>query len=188
MELTIEREQQLLAQIPEDISAFEPIYNHFYPKIFTFVYRRTFDYEKACDITAQTFFKVLEKIDTYSFQGYSIGSWIYKIASNEVKKSYRRATIWKMVSLEKVEFCLSDMEGADDEIKAAEDLLIDQGEAKELHKALGNLKEHYHQALVLRYWEKLPLVEIARILDKSESAIKGILHRGLIKLKAQLEA
>ena len=43
------------------------------------------------------------------------------------------------------------------------------------------------EAVVLRYWQGLPLAEIAQRMERSPAAVAGLLHRGLRQLRSTLE-
>jgi RNA polymerase sigma-70 factor, ECF subfamily len=57
-----------------------------------------------------------------------------------------------------------------------------------LADALARLPEHQREALVLHYWQGRSLAEIGVSLDRSTSAVAGLLKRGLKQLRAQLDA
>ncbi|MFT4542274.1 MAG: RNA polymerase sigma-70 factor (ECF subfamily) [Planctomycetota bacterium] len=48
------------------------------------------------------------------------------------------------------------------------------------------LPEAQQEAVVLRYWQGLPLAEIARRMERSPAAVAGLLHRGLRQLRDSL--
>jgi RNA polymerase sigma-70 factor (ECF subfamily) len=56
----------------------------------------------------------------------------------------------------------------------------------QLAEALDTLPEAQREAIVLHYWQDWSLDEIGEHLGRSPSAIAGLLHRGLKKLRAAL--
>lgn len=52
--------------------------------------------------------------------------------------------------------------------------------------AIAELPEQQRVALILAKYEELPYVEIARVLDSSEKAIKSLVHRARESLRARL--
>jgi RNA polymerase sigma-70 factor (ECF subfamily) len=183
MSITLEQEQQLVQKAQTDPDAFGEIYDCYYPQILRYIARRVFDYDTAYDITANTFYKAFCKIKDFKWQNISIAAWLYRIASNEIKKHYRKFSIFKQVNIADIENFLTDPESADSEIKAAQEELEKNDQAKKLHQYMKQLKENYHQFLILRYWEKKSLKEIAEIFGKNENNVKIILHRATKKLK-----
>jgi RNA polymerase sigma-70 factor (ECF subfamily) len=57
-----------------------------------------------------------------------------------------------------------------------------------LADALARLPEHQREALVLHYWQGCSLAEISVSLDRSTTAVAGLLKRGLKHLREQLDA
>jgi RNA polymerase sigma-70 factor (ECF subfamily) len=53
-------------------------------------------------------------------------------------------------------------------------------------EALDQLPPNQREAVVLRYWENLPLVEIAKRLQSTAPAVSGLLQRGLKNLRTHL--
>jgi len=56
----------------------------------------------------------------------------------------------------------------------------------QVQNALVNLKDDYQEAIVLRYIDDLPVSEIAKIMEKSENAVRVTIHRALKALKKEL--
>lgn len=61
---------------------FEALYKEFSPKIFRLCLGYVNDFEKAKDLTQETFIAVWQNLDAFKQQS-GIGTWIYKIASNK---------------------------------------------------------------------------------------------------------
>jgi RNA polymerase sigma-70 factor, ECF subfamily len=57
-----------------------------------------------------------------------------------------------------------------------------------LADALARLPEHQREVLVLHYWQGCTVGEIGVALDRSPSAVAGLLKRGLKHLRAELDA
>lgn len=170
----------------QDPEAFAALYDHYYEPILRFTTRRTMDHQIAYDITANTFYKALKSIHKYTWRGVPFSAWLYRIASNEIKKHFRSWNLLKGVSLDKVVDYITSEEEADLELKEADALLQKNVDIQKLHIALKKLKENHHQILILRFWEQKKLKEIGDIMGKSEQNIKVIIHRSLKKLKTYL--
>ena len=56
-----------------------------------------------------------------------------------------------------------------------------------LAEALESLPEVQRQAIVMQYWHGNSLAEIGQQLDRTPSAVAGLLHRGLKKLRGVLD-
>ena len=62
-----------------------------------------------------------------------------------------------------------------------------QERAIRLAEALAQLPEAQREAVILRHWHGLSLLEIGRELDCTTAAVTGLLHRGLKNLRKQLQ-
>ncbi len=62
-------------------------------------------------------------------------------------------------------------------------LQVDEPELDELWLVLARLPLRRRAALVLRYYEDLPIDEIARLLDCRPGTVSSLLHRGLADLR-----
>ena len=66
-------------------------------------------------------------------------------------------------------------------------LHVDAPEHDELWGVLARLPERRRSALVLRYYEDLPVAEIARLLGCRPGTVSSLLHRGLADLRKVLD-
>jgi RNA polymerase sigma-70 factor (ECF subfamily) len=58
-----------------------------------------------------------------------------------------------------------------------------QESSQALHVCIAELPEDYRQVILLRYFEGLPLAEVAQELGRSEGAVRGLLDRARAKLR-----
>ena len=72
-----------------DSSAFGKLYDHYQPMIYRFVLIKVGRREEAEDITHQVFLQAWQNIRTYRHRGHPFGSWLYRIARNQVIDHYR---------------------------------------------------------------------------------------------------
>jgi RNA polymerase sigma-70 factor (ECF subfamily) len=154
-------------------AAFTELYNFYFEKIFRFIYYRVGHKEAAEDLCEEVFIKVFRKISSLdnnsSFEG-----WLYQIARNGVIDHYRDKK--QTIPLEEVENTLEYENNVLDLLKLDEHQKI-------LLKLLKQLKPDQQAVLKLKFLEDLENPEIARILNKSEGAIRVIQHRALLALQ-----
>lgn len=160
-----------------DHLAFGRIYDLYFEKVYRFVYFRVNHREAAEDLVAEVFVKVWGKAreiqDTRSFNG-----WIYQIARNLVIDYYRSRK--QNVDLTLVENILE-----------YEDNMVDRTnlsfQQKSFLEELKNLTEEQQLVIKLKFLDELENSDIARILGKSEGAIRVIQHRAIAELKHLLD-
>jgi RNA polymerase sigma-70 factor (ECF subfamily) len=56
-----------------------------------------------------------------------------------------------------------------------------------LAEALGKLPTAQHEAVLAHYLQGMPLAEVAHQMQRSTSAVMGLLHRGLVQLRTLLQ-
>jgi len=175
----MEGEQNLVESARKgDSEAFGALYDYYLPRIYRFVLFKVQGREQAEDITQHTFLKAWENIRGYKPQGHPFGSWLYRIARNTVIDHYRK----QGAHLDIQEVSPESL-GVDNTLVAKLEIKI---QWEEVIDAIGELKEVEQDVLIMRFVEDMPHIEVAKAVDKSESAVKVIQHRALKKLKESL--
>jgi RNA polymerase sigma-70 factor (ECF subfamily) len=170
----IRLEYEILQRSKKNPKAFGELYEKHFDRIFNFVYRQTDDEDLTADLCSQTFLIALKNIDRYEFRGIPFSAWLYKIASNEVNKHYRKRKQVKVFSIEE-ERVRALMEQANEDW---DDDLI-----RRLLQYLKELPTDMLQILELRFFEDKDFKEIAYILDITESGAKMRTYRALDRLR-----
>jgi len=143
-----------------------------------YLYQMTGDYQKAVDLSQETFLRIYFKADKYKPIA-PFSSWVYAIASNlaktELKKRYRA----NVVSIDDI------VPGAETSTPSGES--TDSGLIKNLRQALETLSPRYRIPVVLKDMEGYSQEEIARIIKRPIGTVKARISRGRSLLKKQLE-
>ncbi|MGI6588776.1 MAG: RNA polymerase sigma factor [Peptococcia bacterium] len=172
-------EQKLLQRIKVDKQAFLVVYDQHFSQIYNYIFYRTFNQADAEELTSQTFLAALENIDRYEYRNIPILVWLYKIAANEVVDFYRR----KRATLE----CeWKETDSLRDSESSPETVYLHKSEKEQLSSYLQTLAPRQQEALILRYRHDLSYKEISEIMEKTEGAIKQLLHRGLKNLRERM--
>jgi RNA polymerase sigma-70 factor, ECF subfamily len=161
---------------PTSLEELGEAYDHFFPKIYRFLYYRTNEKEVAEDLTSLTFLKSVEHFSKFSPKKGSFNSWIYRIARNTLTDHYR--TNKKTLNIEDI-ISLSTDENVPEKVQTQLNL-------EELQEALKNLNETQRDIIIMRVWDDLPYQEIAEIIGKSESNCKVIFGRAVKKLQTHV--
>ena len=170
----IRKEQTIIERSKDDVRAFGQIYELYFDRIYNFILRQTDDEDVAGDICSQVFINTLNSLAKYEFRGLPFSAWLYKIASNEVKKHYRRNKGKKVFSLEEIKI---------KEIVEQSDTEWDQSMIDQLIEFMKDLPTDMLQVLELRFFEDKDFKEIAFILEITESGAKMRTYRALDKLR-----
>jgi len=136
---------------------------------------RRSDPDTAEEVTAQVFLVAWRRRDALPEEPLP---WLYGVARRALADQRRSAS--RRVRLrDRLEHTSTRRDGDDSELE-----LADAG----LAGALNGLSEADREALLLRYWEELEPVQIARVMGCSRAAAAVRLHRARGRLRRALEA
>ena len=168
----------LLAQrATTDEEAFEELYEHFFPRVYNFIYARLKNSADADDVTSITFMKMNENLESYDPARAAFSTWLFRIANNALIDSTRRASNTQETEWEDC------FDPAAPDYQEPERQIIASETNRGLLKALDKLNERERRIIELRYWGEQDTRTIAEILSMSESNVRVTLHRTLGKLK-----
>jgi len=184
--MDLSEEKELVRQAQKAPNAFAELYDQYYPKIFSYVLRRTANLEAAQDITSETFFNALRKLWQFRWRNISFSSWLYKIATNEINQYFRKTEYKKSASLEELQeqgFEPVSPHDPESELIEAQEKLKQYQDFQEIQEKIVRLPAKYQEVISLRFFEQKQIKEIGEILGKKEGTIKSLLHRALDKLR-----
>lgn len=153
--------------------ALADLYEAYFVRVYRFVYYRVSHRETAEDLTEDTFVKAFAGLknleNTAAFEG-----WLFQISRNLVIDYYRKKK--QLVPLDTVENTLE----YDTNVVDIINLQIEQSI---LIKLLKELNEEQQTVVKMKFLEDLDNSTIAKVLNKTEGAIRVIQHRAIAKLK-----
>jgi RNA polymerase sigma-70 factor (ECF subfamily) len=144
----------------------------------TYVYYRVSDQATAEDLTAEVFVRMVAKIRHYRHRGKPILAWLYTIARNLTTDYYRRNGRNPRMPLDE-----RLVAGSGNPVTAVEGRLA----ADCLRRALCHLTEAQKLVIVAKFVEDRSNREVARLLGKTEGAVKSLQHRALASLRRAIE-
>ena len=108
-------EQELMRQVQEgNEMAFGQVITAYKDRIVNYLYQFTGDYQKAVELSQETFLRVYFKARQYRPIA-PLSSWIYAIATNLARTEMKRARRASLVSLDDINACLLYTSDAADE-------------------------------------------------------------------------
>lgn len=131
------------------------------------------DIHEAEDLMIEAFALMFVKRRPVSEDG-SFRAYLYKTARRLAGKAIKKHRIhigWEELSFELPGEAL------------AETSLFENERKKQLYEALEELKPEYQEALYLVYFEDMSYRDTAKVMGRSESQIKNLVHRGKKSLK-----
>jgi RNA polymerase sigma-70 factor (ECF subfamily) len=161
-----------------DPAALTQIYEENFDRIYRYIVLKIGDRTEAEDMTQQVFLNALKSLPSFKWQGMPFSAWLYRIAHNQIvdylRKKSRRATVTLDESL-----AVGD---SDDPRQVTERKI----EIEELARATQKLTQAQREVVSLRFTGELSIAEVARIMGKSEGAIKALQHSAIAALRRVL--
>jgi RNA polymerase sigma-70 factor (ECF subfamily) len=174
-----------------DAAAVGILHHRYYPKIYRLALLKTNHADDAADIASETFWRALEHLPNYEFRRCdSLYPWLHRIATNLIIDAARARPAGGEVSLDATTAddvgsfleCLPDTSPSPQE-------LVERKEVQALvRQAITRLPADQGEAVLYRFVGDLSIKEIARALDRSEGAVKSLLHRALVSLRSGMLA
>ena len=157
----------------------EELYRTYFDIVYRYIRSISQDGSLAEEVTQETFFKALEKID--QFRGdCDVRVWLCQIAKNTLYDHLKKQKK-QLFGDEKLE----KAESADGEL--LEEKLAQQSQAMEIHKVLHRLSEPYKEVFSLRTFGELTFREIGMLFGKSENWARVTYYRARVKIREELE-
>ena len=156
--------------------AFERLYEAHARPLLAFLVYRTGDVGLAEDILADTFERVLERGGSFDPRRGSEKTWLYSIALNRLRDHARRAAA-EARALDRA------VAGGGGVAASAMDVVEDRDAVL---RALAGLSGEEREAVALRYGADLSIREIAKIVRRPSTTVKGRLYHALRKLRDEL--
>lgn len=162
--------------IAGDKEAMGALYEQHQDAIYRYFYYRVGNQQAADDLTSDVFVSMIEALPGYEQRGLPFRAWLFRIARNRAVDYYRKQSRYKKSKL-------TDNLAAPDRpaIKAQINLTTEA-----LQRALDFLNDDQRNVFIMRIVLEMSIAETAQALDKTESSVKGLQHRGLIALRRAL--
>ena len=174
----VQDESTLLARARQlDPEALAHIHDTYYALIFRYVAFRVGDHATAEDLTSEVFMRLLTALRDKGAPQNTLRGWLYGVAARVVSDHHRKAYRAPQVELDE-SYASADHDPADivDRKMVQEDVL----------RAMQELTEEQRHVLSLRFGSDMPIQDVARVLGKSEGAVKQLQARAVAALARKL--
>lgn len=157
----------------------DAIYKRYCKCVYNFLYKLTNDIELSEELTQETFYTAIKKINTLNKKE-SIRTWLYQIAKNKWK-DYLKKNKKANIDLDEntVENLVANYDIEEDMI--AKDNII------EFYKKIHMLDIDTREIIYLKIIRNFTFKEISQILGKNEEWARTKFYRGKLKLKESLK-
>jgi len=162
-------------------SAFEKLYYHYFVPIFRYIFFRVETKEEAEDLTQKVFLKAWEGLRSFERKTNSFSSWLYKIAKNTIVDYYKERKNFVLKAETEILNKIKDKKSDPLEIAKKKEMI------DFLKKAIEELTPDQKEVIVLKFINDLSNKEIAKIMGKTEEAIRALQYRALLSLREKFK-
>ena len=148
----------------------------FADKLFRYIRIKIQNKQQAEDILQEAFIKTWRNLHLFTIEGGNFQAWMYRITSNCMNDYFRK--IYRQP--ESLELNENIDKPSGENLQKA---VADKFETEQLLQAFDLLPAQYKEILELRFVQDLSPDETAKILNKSNLAVRVLQHRALKKLR-----
>ena len=156
----------------------ERIYREYFTIVYCYILSLSKDESVAEDITQETFFRAMKKLDEFRGDS-SVETWLIQIAKrlyyNYADKASRRR---------KIDYDQPDLRQVQEE---TEDGFIRKEYSGRINRILHGLKEPYKEVFMLRVYGELSFKEIGELFMKGDAWARVTYHRARNMIREELE-
>ena len=160
-----------------DEQAFAQFYEKYFDKIYRYVTLRISDKIEAEDITQQVFLKALQSISSFKWKGIPFSAWLFRIAHNQAVDYLRKKTKQATIPIDESKASFSSNPQL---------LMEEKLDTEQLLLATKQLTAAQREVISLRFAGELSIAEVAKIMGKSQGAVKALQHSAIVALRKVL--
>ncbi len=171
-------DEEILKLYAEESSrnmALHQLIEKYQQKIYWQIRKIVIDHDDADDVMQNTFIKVWKGLENFKEES-QLFTWLYRIATNEALTFLRQKQKRNTVSLEPIEYQLSQTLESDEYFK---------GDAIQLklQQAILSLPEKQRVVFNMRYYDEMPYEQMSEVLETSVGALKASYHHAAKKIE-----
>jgi RNA polymerase sigma-70 factor (ECF subfamily) len=175
----VQDEEKLVKRAQQEPEAFAQIYEEYFDKIYRYIVIRIGSEAEAEDLTQQVFLNALKSLSSFKWRGVPFSAWLYRIAHNQVVDYLRKKTKHATESLDGMAKAVIGNDDPQMEFERKVDI-------EQVLLATKRLTEAQREVISLRFASELSVAEAAKVMGKSEGAIKALQHSAIVALRKAL--
>ena len=160
-----------------DPEALTQLYEEYFDKIYRYIAFKIGSRTEAEDMTQQVFLNAIKSISSFKWKGTPFSAWLFRIAHNQVVDYVRKRSRHATVPL------AESLVSTDDtpELVAEQNLDVER-----LLSATQRLTKAQREVISLRFPGGLSIAEAAKVMGKSQGAVKALQHSAILALRQVL--
>ncbi|MBL4675814.1 MAG: sigma-70 family RNA polymerase sigma factor [Mucilaginibacter sp.] len=156
--------------------AFNMLLKKYQQKIYWHVRRMVIDHDDADDVTQDVFIKIWKNLPGFRNDA-QLYTWMYRIATNECITFLNKKKQKNNVSLDEVDYELSDTLASSDQFSG------DKIQMK-LQQAILTLPDKQRLVFNMKYFDDMKYEEMSEVLGTSVGALKASYHLAVKKIES----
>ncbi|MEP6774666.1 MAG: RNA polymerase sigma factor [Chloroflexota bacterium] len=175
----IAEDRQLVRSALLDREAFAELYHRNVTPVYRYLYRQVGNLQDTEDLVSVTFRKAIESLDRYKAD-VTFTTWLFGIARHTLRDHQRASRVRDRQaagSLESKDSLTDPAPQPDAKVMQLERLEL-------LNMLVAKLPTDQREALLMRMSGDLRTREIAQVMGRSEAAVKMLIHRAVLALRA----
>ena len=173
-------QQTATAPSNDGVSVLTAEFETFYARVYRYLLHRFFDPELAEELTAQTFYKAAGGLRRVGADSARIQAWLLRTATNLANTHYRRNRLRRLFLLQSAKLPPTVTE---------DEAFADSNNGRRLahvRAVLLALRPTYQTVIVLRFYTRMSLDEIAAVLGCRPNTARARLSRALKEMRERL--
>lgn len=162
-----------------DRDALAQIHDKYFGPIFGYIALRVSDRAIAEDLASEVFVRFLSALRERNPPQTTLRGWLFGVAAHIVSDHHRRR--YRSPQLELDESIVSEEPGPEEVVESS----INR---EDLRDAIATLTSEQQSVIALRFGAEMPIHDVARMLGKSEGAVKQLQARAIAALARLMAA
>lgn len=161
-----------------DKAAFRKLFDHFAPRIKSFILKQKISDEAAEDLTQEVMVTVWHKAHLFDPKKAKLSTWIFRIARNKFIDRVRRKKYVEVNVDDHIRYAEAD--------EKTDTPVIQNQDRKRIISAMSKLKENLKTVIELSFYQDMSHSQIAEHLDLPLGTVKSRIRIAFQKLRAEL--
>jgi RNA polymerase sigma-70 factor (ECF subfamily) len=153
---------------------FAVLYRKYLPQVYSFAFYELGNHHDAEDVTERVFLSALSALPRFEERdtnGSTFRVWLFRIARNAISNQRRALSRRREAPAALAEHLPGEFQ--------PDGVVLRREEHAEAWAAVARLPADRRRAVILRFVEEMPTAEIAAVMERSEGAVRVLLHRAL---------
>lgn len=171
---------QLAVKAIHDEQAFTELYEHFFPRVYQYLLKKTQDSHLADEMVENTFVRTYQHLSQYTPEKGAFSTWLFRIAQNVLNKHYGSKAVTMHTAWEET------FDPVAPEQETPEKQALTNERSRELRDTIMKLPRRQRQILEMTYWMDMKSADIAEQMGMAPSSVRVAVKQARERLRELL--